>query len=520
MVVGLFLMSVFLRKDVIDRELSAEKEWITAHTLITVEIWDENGGPSNFNFAPIYTYPGDGNKDIAALGGVRDNENKLYYVSYPPFAFISSYYITKIFGGPNLYSIRVLGLLIHFIAALLIYLIVKKLALDQRDRIVWSGIFASSFYLFSSGHLWIHGFLYFSDILVQVFVLGLVLVLIDPIRTKSISKKQLFTVCLLVFFGCWTEWLMMFFAFVVGLYFLFQYFKHREKICLYAFLAIGCTATFALLLTIVHYSSIGGFDQFIDVWLNKYQERSGAVVDIQGSQNLNFSNPKSYELLTTHFQDFYWMLINCATIIGVGWITLLLVSIKTKWVTFKLSYWTVIGLFFFAILLHMIVFFNFNAIHDFAKLKLGTILILIVAVLVLHIEESKNQIIKYSTLGLFSILVLTKLPIELERFKTQSEESWFAHFYKEAAVQVKNYSTPEDVVFMNIPYLQPEFIYRSKHNSYKVQSLEQAVAIMKNRKLNEAHFYEFEKVKLQRLLLLKIDGDGFSIADTLLTVDN
>ena len=62
-------------------------EWITAHTLLTCQIWEENGGPSAYNFNPVYTYPGEGNGHRDVLGGVAAKNGDVYYVSYPPFTF-------------------------------------------------------------------------------------------------------------------------------------------------------------------------------------------------------------------------------------------------------------------------------------------------------------------------------------------------------------------------------------------------------------------------------------------------
>lgn len=516
----LFVLSIFVRSDQLKRELSAEKEWITAHSLITFEIWNENGGPSAYNFAPIYTYPGPGNKDIAALGGVSDEALNLYYVSYPPGTFVIGYYFTKMLGGPSLDSIRIFGLLIHYICALLIYLIVRKLSSFKHDRIQWAGLIAVVFYLFSAGHLWIHGFLFFSDILVQPLVLGLFLLLIQPIRTKALSKKRLIAIVALVFLGCWTEWLMLFFAFVTGLYFLWIYFRKKEKIFLIAFLAVGFTAAFALFITVVHYSTIGGFDQFIEVSMNKYQERSGATGQTIGSSDFNISNPKSYELLMGHFKNHYWMLINCVTIILIGFVLAALLQLKWKILSFKSTHWTVLVLLSVALLMHLVVFFNFNALHDFAKLKLGTWLILLIAGLLVMIESSSNKWLRWVFLGATSVLIIIRLPIEIDRFHTQSEESWFAHFYKDAAIEMREHSGPDDLVFLNIPYLQPEFIYRSKHNSYKVPDVSQALNILKSQSVKTGHFYEFDKVKLMMAYEIKVEDDKLLIGDTLFVTGN
>ncbi|MBK9190197.1 MAG: hypothetical protein IPM77_01175 [Crocinitomicaceae bacterium] len=90
-IVVLFFISVSIRQENFSVPLSRHHEWITAHTLITCEIWEKNGGPSAYHFSPVYTYPGEGNIRRKMLGGVVDDKGEVYYVSYPPFSFLFAY---------------------------------------------------------------------------------------------------------------------------------------------------------------------------------------------------------------------------------------------------------------------------------------------------------------------------------------------------------------------------------------------------------------------------------------------
>jgi hypothetical protein len=74
----LFLISFQVRKENLAAPMGRHHEWITAHSLITAEIWEENGGPSNFGFNPVYTHQGIGSAYRRALGGVSAKNGDVY----------------------------------------------------------------------------------------------------------------------------------------------------------------------------------------------------------------------------------------------------------------------------------------------------------------------------------------------------------------------------------------------------------------------------------------------------------
>ena len=166
----LFICSIFARQVQLRLPISSNMDWISAHTLMTCEIWDEAGGPQNFGFNPVYSYDGNGSKAIAAFGGVMDDKRDQYYVSYPPLAFIYAYYSTKLFGGPDIYSLKTSNLILHFFCTLVLLLIIRELSQTPRSQISIAALFVAFLYLFSTGTLWMHGILFFSDMLVQLFL--------------------------------------------------------------------------------------------------------------------------------------------------------------------------------------------------------------------------------------------------------------------------------------------------------------------------------------------------------------
>ena len=191
----IFLFSVQLRSFNLNKPIGRHHEWITAHTLMTLQIWERGGGPEHFHFSPVYTYEEQGNKKIGILGGVEDGKGNFYYVSYPSFGFLVPYYSIKIFGaGFSVLSIQVFGLVLHFIIATVLFILIH-LVLNKRigAEFCFSAWIGYLLYVFSGGNLWFHSNVYFVDVLMQLFFVLLLLLFIIIYKKKaSINNYFLF----------------------------------------------------------------------------------------------------------------------------------------------------------------------------------------------------------------------------------------------------------------------------------------------------------------------------------------
>lgn len=495
----LFIFSLFIREKEVNAEMSAEQEWVTAHVLLTSQIWDEAGGPSEYNFNPVYTYSGKGNKGIPSLGGVQDENGDMFYVSYPPLAFIFGYYGTKLLGGPDVYSIRALGLILHFFCALFIYLIFKNLSTHKVDRMHFAGIFAAALYLLSAGTLWMHSILFFSDMLVQLFVILCLLTTIKLFQSEKLKNNGLLlSLGVITFLGCYTEWLAVFLALCIGVSFLIAYFIHKKKTFLMAFLIVGISASASVFTTIAQYSSIAGFDQFIEVSTSKYEQRSGYEDETITAAGYNVDNPEAFELLFSNIERNFLTAEIFLVIMAISFIVFLiltkyrekieLLSVRTQ-VVFTLT---------IAIMLHYFLFFNFNSLHNFSNLKTGFLMILVSAVLLSYMEDALKRKLKWLLYLGVTILLIVKIPREIRRFHTFCEEAFYVDQFKFSADQVKKYSDKETLVFSNVPLVQPEYMLRAHHNIFGIKDSSEVPFFMNYFEVDKADFYEHNKISLEK----------------------
>ena len=497
----LFVFSVLLRKENLSVPLSRHHEWITAHTLITCEIWDKNGGPSAYGFSPVYTYPGEGNINPRMLGGVVDKNGYVYYVSYPPFAFLFAYYATQIIGGPDVDSIRDLNLAIHFLCALLIYFLALSLAWErQKNDMSIAGIFCAFLYLFSAGNLWIHGNLYFADTLIQLFIISGLYFVVRFFKNDYAKERVILSILFFIFFlAAYTEWLGLFLAFFVGIAFLVSYFFVKEKRFLKAFFAVGVAATMALGITVWQYSSIAGWKQLKEVSTQKYTERSGHETAELSPNGFNLESDAALENLINSIDAGYKMVVN---FIGLFFILFVVIALfrKTRKNLGQFQWHvTAFCLLALAILIHYYVFFNFNSLHDFSSLKTGFLLILLVLIFVSLIERMLSTNFKIILTVLIVGLSIYKGIESVEKYNADNPMSTIEWNRIETANAILEHGKPEYAIFINTRF-STELVYYSKHNVSPINDTSGIKPMLKYFKGERGQYYHHNDTKLEYIL--------------------
>ena len=97
-----FAISVALRSSNLDRPLSEHHEWLTAHSLMVMQIWWEDGA-WDAKFTQRMNYPRQADKYInnAAMSLYghylpHDAQGNFYYMSHPPMAMVVPYALLHI----------------------------------------------------------------------------------------------------------------------------------------------------------------------------------------------------------------------------------------------------------------------------------------------------------------------------------------------------------------------------------------------------------------------------------------
>jgi hypothetical protein len=507
------MITLSIREENMKADLSADYEWITAHVLVTTDIWYENGGPSAYGFSPVYTYPGKGSKNIGALGGVKDENGDYFYTSYPPFAFIAAYYSTVLFGPPDVHNLRVVSLIIHFFCAFLIYLIIRKLSNREEDHYSIAGVFGAFLYLFSTGTLWIHSLLFFSDMLVQLLLIWSVYLLIRFLQ-KDYKKEVLFLAGFgtLIFLGTYTEWVALFFAFFSGITVLTLYFINKQKRFLKAFFVIGLSSAFAVSIMLLQYSSIAGFQKFKEVATLKYSERSGHEAAELTPNNFNLESEEAFTMLTDNIDQNFSMAENLLLVFSLLLIPFI-VWRRTREKMKKLKWKLIIPLILvLSISTHYYLFYNFNALHNFSNLKLGFLIILCIAILVLLVEEAINTTMK---VGLFILVAFYSYNGGLESvelYYTLNQPLETNDDRVRSARLVNKHHDPDKYAFISV-FSTPAYMFEAQHVPFPAQDTSQMREFMNANNISEAQFYQHEGSRLDYMLEIKNLGNRLIVLD-------
>ena len=349
----IFTLSIFIRLPNIDRPLSSNYEWVTAHTLVTLSIWEKEG-ITNHNFNPIYTFPNANDHYVKCpISGVSNSLGDYYYVSYPPFSFIFPHLFFDLFRiSPSTLSLQIFNITLHLLCSILLFIIISQVASLEKSKVNYPALLGSAIYILSPLNLWNHANVYFADILVQLFFL---LTLLFSLRFHKANNPRLndyLFLLLSVFFMMYTEWLGYLMALCLIAYALFN-----KRFFLFTWLTF--TSLCVIIITLFQYSSISGIDDYLQTLLNRYSERSG-----QYGRAQIYQVESHLFLLQMYLRNYFPYLIILLFTFLVSFITR-----KTTRISLPGSAITILLLSLIPVVLHHILLFEFTIIHELSLVK-------------------------------------------------------------------------------------------------------------------------------------------------------
>ena len=514
---AVFAYSVHVRSENMQMPMSRHHEWISAHTLLTLKIWEKEG-IANHYFSPVYAFSNPGDIGSNFLGGVVDQNNRGYYVSYPPFAFILPYVVFRVMQVPmDHHSLQWFSLAIHFCVAFTLLLIINLLS----GRRLGDGLFIPSFaaygaYLFMPGALWFHSNVYFCDTLVQMFFVLLVYLYLLMYKAQKISKWLLTSFGLCVFAAVYTEWLGLFVAFSLFICTAVLCFKNRQKYMPVA-IAIALCTTLPLLTTVWQYAQISGFDNLIETSAEKYANRSGHSKADISDHGLNDSNPYSIPILKQHYETSYGPFFPLIRFSAILLALVLASQYLRKRENAADSLLLVVTGVMLPIALHHFVFYNFTVVHDFSTLKTGVPIALLLGLVVAKLQEvvsafnkSAGLAVALSLTAYFYFVYVTK---GVEKYLEVNNPKNASVYFALCGTIARKYISPDEVVFARV--VSPEMLYYTERNVVKAGNLQEATAALNGHMMAKKGVFidieNFESPTVKRLVRINAVGDSVDV---------
>ncbi len=379
--VGFFfwLCSLFFMSPFLNRPLSGHFEWLTAHTLITHSIWEQDGILEHYAL-PIYTFNDSANYNIklANLGSLADPNGRFYYISYPSFGFVIPYFWYKLtLQKASPFALQSFNLLLFLIDILLIIEILYFSFSNKPLQIILS----IAFFSFSPVVLWFHGNVYFVDILSSTLSLLVVYCFLRYIQFQSkINFYYLFVSLIML---CLTEWIGFLFGTLIVLFLwmtpinysstryifklpqneidendLLVYKNIEQTISKKYILLLIFALVFSGIIILFQFSQINGLTYFISTLWSKFANRSGFKTQVDHAHTI--FDLKSYFIFLANYIINHFMILS---FIIIALIFKFLNKIDLKFP--KTLYLLVIP-----ILMHHLILFNFSSGHgDFPTFK-------------------------------------------------------------------------------------------------------------------------------------------------------
>jgi hypothetical protein len=277
----LFILSVAIRHPLFNQEFTNSHEWLSAHTLTTVELWNQVS-PQIHHFNLLYTFPARSNKFVDDLwsAGVPDRFGNYYYVSMPHLGFLTPYLFFKLFHlPPNIADLEYCGLTLHLIVCVLLFLLLWRLTRGFPGALLASST-AFCVFLFAPTALYYYQNALVGSVMVipyTVMLLIAVTVLFEDGASRAAERIAWLLLLLGLVGGCLADWQGYFTAFATAVVaFTIALRAPQRRRTAVAVLLLACVGVaIAILVTVLQDARIAGFDQFEHTILGRLHERTG-----------------------------------------------------------------------------------------------------------------------------------------------------------------------------------------------------------------------------------------------------
>ena len=424
-------------------------------------------------------------------------ENNNYYISHPPFTFLLTYSIFKIFNiTPSEFSLQILGMILHLIGAFFVYLIVLEYFDRKGFVLFFPAIISYVTYLFIPVMMHMHLFHIFVETFVQPFwIIGIYLALkIFKEQVRNVSILELFILGLTIFLMIYTEWLGVFFAF--SLCFICFYYSHKDKKYVSVFYTTIISGVLALLLIIAQYSQINGVASLFHSIRGRIIESSGYFGNQLSEKGMSLINPQSYLLLIRQINDlmggFGYLFL------GMSLFTILITIYQRKF-TFSLSqevkYMIMLAL--IPPLLYTLVFFNASVIHYIYIAKFAVPISIFIGIIYKKLILSFKQSLAF-VIG-FAILKVIIIAVSIYLFLVKTPFDTNYTYLADVSEIIQNNASQDEAVFVDIhtkAYNPLVFLsYESKRNLIFATDLYQARKLLGEANIKKGVFFTFNQKK-------------------------
>ncbi len=473
---AVFAISVALRSPNLDRPLSQQHEWLTAHSLIVMQIWWEDGAWDT-KFTQRMNYPRQADKYInnAAMSLYghylpHDAKGNFYYMSHPSMAMVVPYALFRALGvRPDVKPLQIFGLAVHLLCALIVFALVRTV--DPTGNSFNGGaVLSGAGYLLLPANLWYHSNVYYTEIFAQLPFLVVALLAIFCLRRLKrrgdIGTAWVLALAVASAVAVFTEWLGVLAAGAVAAYALWKALSSSSYLKIVAATALG--GSFAMAVFVLQYASQIGLRPFITHLAGKFYFRAGLIEVPREFSGFDLG------MIAEHFA------------LGAGVIFILLILLL---VCFKTTPVQILrgerGLIVYLLaapaLMHHLLLLHFTTEHDYSILK-STPFLVVTGGLLWNELQRRGGFLGWHRRSVFALSLLAFSWISVSGYRDYAYARFTRHYQHDGEIIAKTAKDDEVVFAMMRGEPRPQLLFYAGRNILKVGSVEQAKEWLRNGK--------------------------------------
>jgi hypothetical protein len=479
-VFALFLVSVSVRVPGLNKPLSGHHESISATELISIESWEQLGGPRATYFIPLHNYQNPGDRRIPNNVFIDDKGNYTY-ISYGTGWNALPYFIFKLFRiKPSPIALRIFNMVIGFISCFILFGLM--LHYGNKQNLYPGAIIACATFIFTPGILWYTGNVYVNGSVAIPFILLFLLVIAAIIANPRVKMFRNCVVLFLVILCLlWIDWVIVFLVFTSLLVLLFLI--RGRRLLFYPVITLVVATCSGLGLILYQFGSYLGWAMVKNNLTEKFGYRS---IDASGGII------KPVAALATHFTTAFMPVV----------ILLIISFVMIRKRRVKPRIGKILKLIFLiflpALLLYNITFLSWSAIHEFSILYYGILFAIAAGLIIPQVLPLYRFKV---VMGLFILITVAEYyyinPPGMKSFKGELYNS-----YKNLGESVAQQVKPNQAVFINMELLPPVMYYAKRSISF-ASTEEKAKALLSEFQTNEGVWIEQKGFKITAVKYFK-----------------
>lgn len=466
----LLAVSVAVRVPGLDRPLGEAHDWITAQSLIALEILDAQGLAAH-RFAIPQTFPGEANRHVKNAGiRLLDPEGRGYYTSFPPLSIIAPHLVFRLAGHPpTVLSLRVFSLALHCIAAVWVFVLLRTAGRDRQGSDL-AALAGAAVVLFLAPNLWYLCSTYSWDTFWHFLWAPWLVVALGLLGSDQEPRPgRLALLGALTFALVYSEFIGALCAATLAALLLAR--GPRRHLRSLGVLAAATAVPLAL--TVVQYALLAGVGTLRDTLVYAFQERSFLMASPKSRpQMLELGSASPVVLIArTYLRWFGPLLALLAAGAGLAAVTRRHAGATGNHVNPR--EWDLVILTAVPILLHHAVLVQWTARHAYSVVKTSFLLAVLVAmVLGRLLDGGRTRRWLAAVVGTALLGVLAGGVRGFERgFATTDDSSRYAR----VGAEIARRTGPDQVVLAaSRVYINPQIVYYARRNIQTVSGADEA----------------------------------------------